>query len=50
VRALIGFLQENPAALGSETGSVLSELHEYERVLAKTALHGLRWHLAVSWF
>lgn len=49
VCALVDFLEATPAALGSETGAVLSELREYERVLRKTALHGLRWHLAVSW-
>jgi hypothetical protein len=50
VRALIAFLEENLMALGSETDAVLSELRQYERVLAKTALYQLRWHLAVSWF
>jgi hypothetical protein len=49
VRALIDFLVETPAALGSETQPVLAELREYERVLRKTAEHGLRWHIAVSW-
>lgn len=49
VTALIGFLAENSAALGSETQPVLSELHDYERVLRKTALYELRWHIAVSW-
>jgi hypothetical protein len=43
------FLREAPAALGSETPAVLSELREYERVLRKTAERRLRWHLAVSW-
>jgi len=47
--ALISFLEESPAALGSETASALLELREYERVLRKTANRGLRWHLAVSW-
>jgi len=47
--ALIEFLQQSPVALGSETTGVLLELREYERVLRKTAEHGLRWHLAVSW-
>jgi hypothetical protein len=50
VRALSGFLERSPMALGSETSPVLSELREYERVLAKTELYALRWHLAVSWF
>jgi hypothetical protein len=49
VRALMDFLAASPAALGSETQPVLIELREYERVLRKTAEHGLRWHLAVSW-
>jgi hypothetical protein len=49
VQALIAFLTESPAALGSETPPVVAELREHERVLQKTARHGLRWHLAVSW-
>jgi hypothetical protein len=49
VCALIEFLKENPAALGSETQPVLVELREYERVLRKTAQHGFHWHIAVSW-
>jgi hypothetical protein len=49
VGALLDFLRESPAALGSETAAVISELREYERVLQKTAQRGLRWHLAVSW-
>jgi hypothetical protein len=49
IRALINFLTDAPAALGSETQPVLLELREYERVLTKTAHRGLRWQLAVSW-
>jgi hypothetical protein len=49
VRALIAFLDEAPAALGSETQPVLAELREYENVLRKAAQYGLRWHVAVSW-
>ena len=49
VRALLDFLGTTPAALGSETHPVLSELREYERVLRKTAKRGLHWHVAVSW-
>jgi len=49
VCALMDFLERAPAALGSETAQVLSELREYERVLRKTAKRSLRWHLAVSW-
>ena len=49
VRSLLDFLAMSPAALGSDTELVARELREYEIVLAKTALHGLRWHLAVSW-
>jgi hypothetical protein len=49
VRSLIAFLKDDPAALGSETAPVSSELKEYERVLGKAAERSLRWHLAVSW-
>ena len=49
VRALLDFLAQNPAALGSETQPIVLELREYERVLRKTATYGLRWHVAVSW-
>jgi len=49
VRTLISFLEETAAALGSETGPVLAELREYERVLCKVARYELRWHVAVSW-
>ena len=49
VCALIEFLLGSPAALGSETGPVLSDLREYERVLGKVAHRELRWHVTVSW-
>jgi hypothetical protein len=49
VCALLEFLRSSPAALGSETPTVVSELGDFERVLRKTASHDLRWHLAVSW-
>lgn len=49
VRSMIEFLRTSPAALGSETQPVLTELREYETVLAKTLRYNLRWHLAVSW-
>jgi hypothetical protein len=49
IRALIDSLVDAPATLGSETQPALAELREYERVLRKTAQHGLRWHVAVSW-
>ena len=49
VRALIRFMMESPLSFGSETRPLLGELREYERVLAKTLKHKLRWHLAVSW-
>lgn len=49
VTTLLKFLIANPAAFGSETLPVLSELREYERVLRKTEEHGLRWHIAASW-
>jgi hypothetical protein len=49
VCALMDFLLSMPAALGSETQPVMLELGEYKKVLTKTDLYGLRWHLAVSW-
>ena len=49
VKALMRFLSETLASFGSETQPVLTELREYETVLAKTLKHHLRWHLAVSW-
>lgn len=49
VSALIRFLAAAPAALGSETQPVLIELGQYQKVLRKAALRGLRWHIAVSW-
>ncbi|MGO9436454.1 MAG: hypothetical protein ACLP00_19435 [Terracidiphilus sp.] len=49
IRTLIDFLAGSPSVIGSETLPILSELREYERVLNKTADHGLRWHLAASW-
>ena len=49
VSALLEFLHASPVALGSETGGVVSELREYERVLRKADQRGFRWHLAVSW-
>lgn len=48
IHGLLEFLRQNPAAIGSETPMVVFELEEFERVLAKTAQYGLRWHLAVS--
>lgn len=49
VRALLAFLKDAPATLGTETALVISELTEYVRVLEKTARYNLRWQLAVSW-
>jgi hypothetical protein len=49
VRALIEFLSQTPVSFGSETQPVLTELREYETVLAKTMKHHLHWHVAVSW-
>ena len=49
VRALVQYLVDSPAALGSETKPVLIELREYESVLEKTAQRKHLWHLAVSW-
>jgi hypothetical protein len=50
IKALIGSLGAMPIGIGAETQAVLSELREFERVLNKTAQHGLRWNLAVSWY
>jgi hypothetical protein len=49
ISMLLDFLRESPSALGSETGSIVNELEEYERVLQKTSMRNLRWQLAVSW-
>jgi hypothetical protein len=49
VRSLLDFLAMAPFALGADTQPIERELREYETVLRKTAQHGLRWHLAVSW-
>ncbi len=49
VCTLLDFLREHPMALGSETGAVVKETEEFERVLRKTAHRHLRWQLAVSW-
>jgi hypothetical protein len=49
VVTLLDYLKHASTALGSETGLVIDELEEYERVLRKTALRNLRWQLAVSW-
>ncbi|HTZ89280.1 MAG TPA: hypothetical protein VMA71_03010 [Alloacidobacterium sp.] len=49
ISTLLEFLKDSPAALGSETAPIISELEEYERVLQKTAMRNLRWQLAVSW-
>lgn len=49
VEALLEALREEPQQLGTEGAQVVEELDEYARVLRKTELAGLRWHLAVSW-
>jgi hypothetical protein len=49
ISTLADFLRESPAFLGADTGSIVRELEEFERVLQKTALRNLRWQLAVSW-
>ena len=46
---LLDFLRPSGTALGNETGAVVAELDEFERVLRKTAAKRLRWQLAVSW-
>ncbi len=47
--ALHDYLKEEPTTLGSDTGPIVTELEEYERVLRKTAQRSFRWQLAVSW-
>ena len=49
LEAQVAALADEPQMLGTEGALVLSELREYERVLEKTELRGMRWHLAVSW-
>lgn len=49
VRALLFYLKDAPATLGSETELVINELGEFATVLAKTVQRSLRWQLAVSW-
>lgn len=49
VRALLDYLKNAPATLGSETEPVVNELIEYAQVLEKTLRRKLRWQLAVSW-
>ncbi len=49
LEALIATLEADPHQFGSEGPELLSELREYQTVLRKTAEHGHRWHLAVSW-
>jgi hypothetical protein len=49
VAALVEALERDPYQIGSEGPELLGELRQYERVLRKTVVAGLRWHLAVSW-
>lgn len=49
VRALLSYLEGDPAVLGSETEQVVNELTGYLTVLEKTVQRNLRWQLAVSW-
>jgi hypothetical protein len=49
VSALLEYLREVPAAMGSDTALIVNELEEYETVLRKTEQRDLRWQLAVSW-
>lgn len=49
VGALLEYLKDDPAMLGTETEPVVNELEEYARVLEKTTRRNLRWQLAVSW-
>ena len=49
VLALLGHLELEPTALGSESEMVRDELEEYATVLRKAVERNLRWHLSVSW-
>ena len=49
IRAMLAYLKDAPATLGSETEPIINELSEYARVLEKTVQRNLRWQLAVSW-
>lgn len=49
VQALLEYLKEDSAMLGTETELVVRELEEYSAVLEKTTQRNLRWQLAVSW-
>lgn len=49
VRALLSYLKDDPAALGTETEQIANELTNYATVLEKTMQRNLRWQLAVSW-
>lgn len=49
VRALLSYLKDDPAALGTETEQIVNELTNYATVLEKTMQRNLRWQLAVSW-
>jgi hypothetical protein len=49
IRALLDYLKDAPATLGSETEPIVNELTEYAQVLEKTVRRNLRWQLAVSW-
>lgn len=49
VRALLAYLKDDPAALGTETEQIVNELTGYYTVLEKTMQRNLRWQLAVSW-
>jgi hypothetical protein len=49
VNALLAYVEADLHSFGVDTGMVLQELREYQRVLEKTAVRDLHWHLAVSW-
>jgi hypothetical protein len=49
VNALLAYVEADLHSFGMDTGMVLQELREYQRVLEKTAVRDLQWHLAVSW-
>jgi len=49
LETLIAALETDPHQFGSEGPEIFAELREYQTVLRKSADHGHRWHLAVSW-
>ncbi|MEZ4528148.1 MAG: hypothetical protein R2941_19735 [Desulfobacterales bacterium] len=47
VRSLTAHLQTHPDAI-AESGEILEDLKEYERILSRFEKQGIRWHLAID--